>query len=165
MTDKEKIYMDVCDPADKECVSYALSDVTFTGYFYPGSNTASMCKIRLSWCDDIMQTPIVSSVEILRDTDVWETITDDVEHDYLLDNLWPWIQDIRDSFCNDQKVCDTNCCKETENEEDIPGQKTFNFNNDGNVTVNLTTCLGRESLDKLNTIASNEEWYRYNGYQ
>ena len=96
MTDKEKIYMDVCDPADKECVSYALSDVTFTGYFYPGSNPASMCKIRLSWCDDIMQTPIVSSVEILRDTDVWETITDDVEHDYLLDNLWPWIQDIRD---------------------------------------------------------------------
>ena len=92
MTDKEKIYMDVCDPADKECVSYALSDVTFTGYFYPGSNPASMCKIRLSWCDDIMQTPIVSSVEILRDTDVWETITDDVEHDYLLDNLWPWLR-------------------------------------------------------------------------
>ena len=104
MTDKEKIYMDVCDPADKECVSYALSDVTFTGYFYPGSNPASMCKIRLSWCDDIMQTPIVSSVEILRDTDVWETITDDVEHDYLLDNLWPWIQDIRDSFNNQKPV-------------------------------------------------------------
>ena len=164
MTDKDKIYMDVCAPADKEWGSYALSDVTFTGYLYPGSNPASMCKIRLSWCDDIMQTPIVSSVEILRDTDVWETITDDVEHDYLLDNLWPWIQDIRDSF-NNQKACDTNCCEETGCQKDIPGQRTFIFNNDGDVTVNLSTYSGRESLDNLNTIASNEEWYRYNGYQ
>ena len=49
MTDKEKIYMDVCDPADRECVSYALSDVTFTGYFCPGSTPKQYDVKVYSW--------------------------------------------------------------------------------------------------------------------
>ena len=173
MTDKEKIQMAVFDSGKLDALSYMPTEITFTGEFFVDHETGwGPCKIRLSWLDGIENNPDVSSVETLRDTDVWETITDIVDHEHLLRELDLWINEIRSTFLYlwrqdpnpSSACCETNCCKEEE-EKDIPGQKTFNFNNDGNVTVNLTTCLGRESLDKLNTTASNEEWYRYNGYQ
>tara|TARA_Y100001937_G_C7087112_1_gene315854 strand:+ start:365 stop:883 length:519 start_codon:yes stop_codon:yes gene_type:complete len=172
LTEQEKIQMAVFDSGKLDALSYVPTEITFTGDFFVDNNTGSgPCKIRLSWLDGIENNPDVSSIETLRDTDVWETITDVVDHEYLLRELDPWIKEIRSTFLYlwqsglpkpSSECCETDCYQE---EKDIPGQKTFNFNNDGNVTVNLTTCLGRESLDKLNTIASNEEWYRYNGYQ